>query len=151
MREFFRGWRRKVGCVTLVIVNAVAGCSDSLTSTYSTTYSVTSSSPGPVIVTAWDGMPSLVNPGVGIVYPSQEIDGGTFYPRQDHIPGKVVIVWHLQTDRTKYWREDKPKEVFRQEVKMAGVIPKGERGRTVFNIDKNGNWTVRFVPDSSVD
>ena len=128
----------------IIVIAVIAGCDSSTRSSYPADFQVTSAYPVPIIVSDWAGM-GWVCPSMGVMPPDSDESGGTSFHRQDKSPPeKIVVVWHVQVNPNVAWRDDIPKEIFRQEIQLLDVIPKGGKGTTVFHIDKNGHWTVKF-------
>lgn len=122
--------------ITSLLVIAGGGCTDH--STYSGDFSVINHSDQDTRILDWEGF-GLAQPGRGNLHKNQPGNSGlaeTHFGRLKHVPSKTTVIWVA---------EGSPDE-HRQEIDLEQVIPQGAAGTTVFTLDAEGIWKVKFVP-----
>jgi hypothetical protein len=143
MKNFSNTSTVLLGAVMLFMLGCLQPSDSEKSQTYPCTYEVYSQFDGDAVITACDGL--------GNVYPYGFVRHGngispaaTFlYPRQKQFPPKFRIRWRtIQTDL------DGTKENSAEYVQELSFpqMEKGSEGDLRFNLSKENEWSLRFVP-----
>ena len=81
----------------------------------------------------WSGF-GFAGPTDGTLAPEAEAD--TSFPKLDRIPGTTTVKW----------RSKSSSETREQTLTLGGVIPPNTEGITIFELDREGVWHVKFEP-----
>lgn len=105
-----------------------------MTSGYSSKYTVVNSSTTIVTIHEWTGMDSWC-PLRG-TFPVGVAKISVFPDRAEPVETATVI-----------WTDEGSDEFKKYEFDLRGVVPRGVKGATVFELTNEGQWKVQFVPD----
>ena len=116
------------------VMSTLVGCG---TSTFSGEFEVRSESKAIRIHPPWSGFGNA-QPASGYCAPGASAT--TVFPRLDHIPESTTV----------YWTVEGTKSRLTQTLDLQDVIPRGQKGTTVFTLRDDGKWTVHFEKGNSV-
>lgn len=130
--------------LSCALMLSCVGCSVS----YPGSVEVKSCYPDVIEIETWEGAGRLAIPRGFIPSGGCGIDdmGKTIVnDRQKTFPEMVTVVWHVDPG-TPSKDGGEERKSFRREINLDQIVPKGANGTTTFSIDKDGKWSVTFVP-----